>query len=327
MAVARGAGALRARVAEHFRQWQARRSPPARRVQLDHRRVYILPSRAGFAFACTLLLMLLAAINYQNSMAYALVFLLSALFVLVIFHTYRNLSGLAVSLSTPAAVFVGEQARFGVRLESAGKRHHAIAAGWAEGAAQGVAYVEAGHVESLELALPTTRRGWVPAPLIRVRSSFPLGLLVAWSLLDGDQRVLVYPQPLEGEWPLLPTLATGGQDALHASGNGSDDFQGLKMYQPGDSWRRLHWKAYSRGGALLVKAFGEQQGEDLALDFAALSGDTEFRLSRLCHAVLDLAGQGRVYALHLPGLNIGMGEGEAHRDQCLRALALFGGAR
>ena len=58
-----------------------------------------------------LLLMLLAAINYQNSLAYALTFLLGR-FVVAILHTYRNLAGLIIKAGSTPAVFVGEPAVF-----------------------------------------------------------------------------------------------------------------------------------------------------------------------------------------------------------------------
>lgn len=43
-------------------------------IRLGQRRIYVLPSAAGIAFALALLVMLLAAINYNLSLGYALVF-------------------------------------------------------------------------------------------------------------------------------------------------------------------------------------------------------------------------------------------------------------
>jgi hypothetical protein len=44
--------------------------------------------------------MVMAEINYQNSLAYALAFLLAILFMLSIFYTYRNLAGLTLLAGT-----------------------------------------------------------------------------------------------------------------------------------------------------------------------------------------------------------------------------------
>ncbi|MGH8354638.1 MAG: DUF58 domain-containing protein, partial [Pseudomonas sp.] len=121
---------LEAQLKPRWNRWLARRIPPAASVRLDQRRIFIIPTRVGLAFGLCLLLMLLAAINYQNSLAYGLAFLLLAVFIVAILHTYRNLAGLTLNAGGGGAVFVGEQARFRVRLESRGRAHQAIAVGW-----------------------------------------------------------------------------------------------------------------------------------------------------------------------------------------------------
>ena len=54
------------------------------------RRVYIMPSRAGYGFAALILLMLLGAINYNNSLGHLLSFLLVGVGHVVMHHSYRN---------------------------------------------------------------------------------------------------------------------------------------------------------------------------------------------------------------------------------------------
>ena len=307
-----------------WRRWVVRRIPAAAQVQLNQRRIFIMPDRVGAAFAVVLLLMLLAAINYENSLAYGLTFLLAAVFVIAILHTYRNFAGLLLKAGASTAVFVGEQARFKVRLEGVEHAHQAIGLGWPPQPLQQLDVPQGGQREC-ELSLPALKRGWLRPERMRVESHFPLGILVAWSWVDLDQAVLVYPRPLEGELP----LAAGGSDdeedeGARASGQGADDYQGLRGYQPGDSKRRLHWKAFSRGQGLLVKDFAALAGRDLWLDFQALGGDAEERLSRLCYWVLQLDARQQAYGLRLPGCELAPDHGDAHREACLRALALYG---
>jgi uncharacterized protein (DUF58 family) len=330
MAVARGAGDLSAPGAlrTRWQGWLDRRIPAAPRVQLNQRRIFILPSRVGAAFGVALGLMLLAGINYQNSLAYGLTFLLASVFVIAILHTYRNLAGLVLKAGGGVAVFAGEQACFRVRLESTGQVHQAVALGWPPAELQVLDVAALGQSEC-DLSLPTTRRGWLRPGRVRVESRFPLGVLVAWSWIDLDQRVLVYPRPLPGD---LPLGSGAGEDDDHAQGRriqgrGADDYQGLKPWQPGDSRRRLHWKAYSRGQGLLVKDFAALTGRDLYLDYSELGGDVETRLSLLCHWVLALEARQQPYALRLPGMELPVDCGATHRDACLRELALFGAAR
>ncbi|VXD01490.1 DUF58 domain-containing protein [Pseudomonas sp. 8Z] len=307
----------------YWRRWLARRMPAAASVRLNQRRIFIVPSGVGVAFGLVLLLMLLVAINYQNSLAYALTFLLAAIFVVAILHTYRNLASLVLKAGGGRAVFMGEQAMFRVRLESLGREHQAVALGWPPAQLQQVD-VAANGVSEVQLSLSAERRGWLRAPRLCVESRFPLGLLVAWSWVDLDQSVLVYPRPLAGELPLAAGASEDEEQGLQARGQGADDFQGLRGYQPGDSKRRLAWKAYSRGHGLQVKDFASLAGRDLWLDFDSLVGDVETRLSLLSHWVVQLAERQQPFGLRLPRVTMEPDQGDAHREACLRALALFG---
>lgn len=303
-------------------RWLLKRIPPEPNVRLDQRRIFIMPSAVGMAFMVALLLMLVAAINYQNSLAYALTFLLGSVFVVTILHTWRNLAGLVLQAGGADAVFLGEQARLRIRLESRGRLYQAVALGWPAGELQRVD-VPAGGTCEVEVGLPSERRGWLKPGRLRIESRFPLGLLVAWSWVDLQLAALVYPRPVEGDLP----HAVGMDDedeGSRAQGQGVDDYQGLRNWQPGDSRRRLHWKAFSRGQGLLVKEFSALVGQEPLLDLDSLDGDLEARLSRLCHWVVELSARQQPFALRLSELTIGPDAGADHRSRCLRELALFG---
>jgi uncharacterized protein (DUF58 family) len=324
MASARGASALIEHLKPIWQRWVVRRIPPASRIELDHRRIFILPTRVGGTYALVLFLMLLVSINYQNSLAYGLTFLLLSVAVLAILHTYRNLSGLILSAGSARSVFVGEPVQLRLRLESSGHGHQAIALGWDSEQLQQTD-VGAERLTELDLTLPAVSRGWLRAPRLRVESVFPLSIFRAWSWLDLEQTVLIYPRPVPGAMPMLKGSQPHEEDEGQTTRKqGVDDYQGLRVYQPGDSRRRLHWKAYSRGQGLLVKDFTELSGNDLCLDFMALGGDIEERLSRLCYWVLELSQRQQPFALRLPGFLSTVDSGDLHRETCLRALALFG---
>ncbi|WP_122664619.1 DUF58 domain-containing protein [Pseudomonas viridiflava] len=307
-----------------WQRWLARRIPPASRVRLDHRRIFIMPTRTGGSFALVLFLMLLVAINYQNSLAYGLTFLLLSMAILGILHTYRNLSGLVISAGVSRPVFVGETVQLSLRLDADGRAHQAISLGWDAASVQQVDVSAEERVE-VELTLLAQSRGWLRAPRLRIESVFPLSILRTWSWLDLEQTALIYPRPVAGAMPLLKGVQPHAEDqGLATQGPGVDDYQGLRVYQPGDNRRRLHWKAYSRGQGLLLKDFTDLSGHDLCLDFMALGGDIEERLSRLCYWVVILSQRQQPFALRLPGFLSAVDNGNQHRETCLRALALYG---
>jgi uncharacterized protein (DUF58 family) len=307
-----------------WQRWVGRRIPPASRIELDHRRIFILPTRVGGTYAFVLFLLLLVSINYQNSLAYGLTFLMLSVGVLAILHTYRNFSGLILSAGSARSVFVGEPVQLRLRLESVDHAHQAVALGWDSQNLEQTD-IDAQRLVDVELTLPALNRGWLRAPRLRVESVFPLGIFRAWSWLDLEQTVLIYPRPLPGSLPLLQGVQPHAEDDGQATkGHGVDDYQGLRLWQPGDSMRRMHWKAFSRGQGLMVKEFTDLSGHDLCLDFMALGGDIEERLSRLCYWVLELSQRQQPFALRLPGFLSAVDSGDVHRETCLRQLALYG---
>lgn len=76
---------------ERFNRWLNRRMPPANSITLNQRKIFILPTRQGLIFALLVCAMVMAGINYQNSLVFALAFLLASLFMVAMLHTYRNL--------------------------------------------------------------------------------------------------------------------------------------------------------------------------------------------------------------------------------------------
>src|SRR6516225_6323008 len=96
------ANALNARMAQWIRRRQGTDRLP---VTLERRRLYILPTRAGLAFTALLFLMLLAGLNYANSLALFLTFLLTGFALVVMQQCHRNLLGTEVVAALAPAVF------------------------------------------------------------------------------------------------------------------------------------------------------------------------------------------------------------------------------
>src|SRR5215467_5497628 len=81
--------------------WQLRMASWVRRRQgldvlpvvLQRRRIYILPTRAGLGFTLMLFFMLVAGLNYANSIALFLTFLLAGFGLITMHQCHRNLMG------------------------------------------------------------------------------------------------------------------------------------------------------------------------------------------------------------------------------------------
>lgn len=293
-------------------------------IRLYQRRIFVLPTGAGMAFACALLVMLLASINYNLSLGYALTFLLAGLGVVSMVHAFRNLLGLEIRLRPSAAVFCGEPARFTLQLDN-GRDTPRPALQLRAGKVLGER-VDAPANDSAEAAieLPSLQRGWLRPGRLILETRYPLGLIRAWSILQPDLRCLVYPSPEKAPPPLPAGISA--QDGRPAPTRGEDDFAGLREHHSADSPRHIAWKVVARGGPLLTKQFAGLSGSDVVLDWHALPSalDDEARLARLCAWLLAAHASGQPFSLHLPHTRLPAGSGSAHLHAGLRLLALYG---
>lgn len=311
-------------VQERIDAWvlsRVRREPPP--VRIHRRRLYIVPTRYGYVFAGLLVVMLLAAMNYSNSMAFGLTFLLAGIGLVAMHRTHANLVDLTVRAGRIRPVFAGQTLRVPIRIDNPGRLpRYAIAVAWPRGADEDVTDLpSAGAGAELVLHLPAPRRGRLPVGVFSIHTEFPLGLFHAWTWVELDVTALVYPCPAPPGVP--PPVASGLSGDRGGPRDGQDEFAGLRGWRRGDPVRSVHWKSLPKLRRPMVKQFTEVLDRELWLDFQAADGDTERRLSRLCRWVLEADAAGTSYGLRLPGLTIAPGRGAAHRHRCLRALALF----
>jgi uncharacterized protein (DUF58 family) len=305
-----------------FGRWLDRRIPPSPRITLSQRSIFIFPTITGFAFGGLVVLLVLGAINYQNSLVYAVAFLLGSLFLVTILYTFRNLSGLTIELASAGSGFVGEKMEFAVRIARPhGAGREGIQVGWPDSIAQ---WVELSDVEAnvVKLFVPAARRGWLEPGRLLIETQFPLGLLRAWTWVDLDARALVYPRPVFQDPPREESRPRDEGELVDPQG--SDDFNDIGRYRPGDRVRHILWRTYARTGELSVKRYASYVDPRFLLEWDAVRGDLEERVSRLTGMALQAARLDREYGLRLPGVEISLGAGDAHLERILKVLALYG---
>ncbi len=311
--------ALRRRFHQLLRRLRLTANRP---VRIDSRHIYILPTSYGWLFGILLVLMLVASLNYDNNPAYLLTFLLFGLGSNAMFFTWRNLHGLQVRLQASRPVFAGDPAQ--LLITPAGEIRPALAFTMQEQATvSDIAQV----LDPVVLELPTTRRGWLEPGELTVSTRYPLGLFRAWTLIDIDTPILVYPQPSEAKD--LPNILHSTQQGSAREQSGEEDFFGLRSFRPGDPLSRVDWKGLARERELMTKQFSHPaQDKPFVIDWQLFAPrDTETRLSMMTRLVIDAEQAAQVYGLSLPGHTIECGRGERHFHRCLKALAIFGETR
>ena len=291
-------------------------------VPVPRYRVYILPTRFGYAFILLVFVMILTAMNYSNSMAFALAFMLAGLWLLAMNHTHGNLVNVEIRAGPVEPVFAGEVAHFEVHiLNPAPRVRYSVAVGWPRAPVAQSADLGPEATAALKLPVAAARRGWLPARVFAVSTEFPLGLFHAWSWLELDMTCLVYPKPAAAGREPPPARGAGG--VLTGNRPGLDEFAGLRGYQRGDSPRSIHWKSFPKLQVPMVKQFQETLDREFWLDWNELPDlEAEARLSQLARWVLEAEGKRLSYGLRLPGTRIAPSRGGTHQHACLKALAL-----
>lgn len=305
-------------------RWLERRMPAVNEISLHRKNIFILPTGPGLLFLIATALIFVTAINYVLSLAFGLAFLMVSLFILCILHTFRNLQHLSLRGLGAEAVFAGEDAAFVILLRRQPDHDHEMLELRFPSNIWSQADVLDNEQARVKVFLPAMRRGLLKAPRVTVQTRFPLGLWRAWSNADLAMTCLVYPRPLEGPLPGLVGGSTSGKS--ESIKTGVEDFHGLRPYQTGDSLKQIAWKNLARGQGLKVKHFVDAVDDQLMLDWEMFPGiEYEERLSRLCYWVLSLAQQDIDYGMRLPGIELSLGRGDAHRNKLLSALALWQG--
>lgn len=314
-----------------WQRWWQTRIKRTDTVTLTQRNVYILPTGAGWMLALTLLVLLVASINFQLNLGYLLTFLLAGSAVVGVHICHGTLRGLTLHLVAPEPQFLGSSTAFEVQLSHTRRTaRHGIAVAvhgggkatkwvWTDVPAEGSATVQ--------VAYQPTRRGLHEAPALTAETRFPLGTFRVWTIWRPAAQVLVYPQP-EVPPPPLPTGEPRAGGAGSTPTQGIGEFDGVRAYRRGDPLKLVVWKKAAKSLAtgtddLVSRDAQQAQRQELWLDPAVTGlSDPEARLSRLTAWVLQADRLGVEYGLRLPSGEIAQDSGAAHRRRCLEALAM-----
>ncbi|WP_091345089.1 DUF58 domain-containing protein [Alkalimonas amylolytica] len=306
---------LRQKLRQRLQHWLAKKFTDNTNFQLNHSTLLVFPTRYGFWFVALIVLLYLLGTNYQNNLILLLGYLLLSVFILSIWFAWRNLAGLTIQVSPPAATYAGQQVQLPLTVQQQGS-YQAVQFAFA------TAKTKVSSSQQASLQWTAIKRGHYRIDTLLVQTEYPLGLIRCWSYLPLQLHYWVYPTPIEPS----STLSTGVDTKQDSSQQNSVELPDqLKAYQAGDSIRRLHWKRLARQPDSPVVKVSEQQpkADPRWLQVPPLQGTAlEQCLSEVCYQLLELEAQQLSYGLRTPAGDLPLGQGQQHLQQCLQRLAL-----
>ena len=341
---------LKSLLNKRFNAWLSRRIPQHSQQVINHRNIFIIPTRFGVGLMMFMLLLFLLGTNYQNNVIILISYLLVSFFIVVLHHSFFNLSGLRFQAISSLQGFVDSPLYFPLVVTSKKTRfnirftfdqppvkleqeidHREVKNNTLKSQFDHVTLTELAVGENnIRIPYFVRKRGEYSLGRVLIISEFGFGLFRTWTRLDFAQQVTAYPEPIENIWTDKQQSVAGEevennvesyQDSFQP---GQDEFHQLQQYQLGEPLSRVAWKQVARGQGWLTKQYQQALSGKLELDFEHLpSGTLEQRLSWLSYAIKDCSDKQIAFSLKLPNQVVEYDQSSQHTLKCLTALARY----
>lgn len=282
-------------------QWLGKRFRYQAPKKIKQNDVLVFIYQYGFLYVVLILITFIAGVNYANNLILGFCFLISAILCISFYLTFKQLHGLNIEIISPEIGRVNDVFSIKIILKQDAKIPRYLYFKCAD-QVQRLCLDELQH--SLELHFIAQQRGLYPLPKIQLYSSYPLGLVRAWSYFYTQQEIWIAPQP--------KVLSRESHTDANLGMPDLDEFHELRNFKAGDSLQAVSWKHVARGQGMYVKQFQDQvDTQTLSIDYAQMpSNEHEEKLS-LMMALVDQCEQQQIqYQMLLPKHKIETGCGE-----------------
>ncbi len=266
-------------------------------------------------FGALAFIQLIMAISSQNNLIYFFVFSEIAIALTSMFYTNYNVYRCYLKKISGIEVFANETNVINVELASSDKKlpfHIFIHWHFQKNA------VYEAEASQYQIEWKPRRRGFQMYPKLQIESKYPFGLLRSWKICQTEDQVLVYPE--RKGLKDFPHFA-----AAHLTDSNMGLFQEHIEYKPGDSPRRIDWKASQKTQKLMIKKFEDATVAQLNFDWDMTQNmsSVEDRISQLALWISQAHKENLFFQLSLPNWNSGHSQGAEHLKACMTKLATW----
>ncbi|KXZ72096.1 DUF58 domain-containing protein [Acinetobacter venetianus] len=293
-------------------QWIAKRFQVDSVKTLLQKDVLVFIYKQGFLYLVLILITFIAGINYGNNLILGFCFLLSAILCISFYLTFKQLHDLKIEIVMPEVGQVNQPSIIKLMLKQHDKTVRCLRIQFSQ--QEQMIYVNQVQ-QTVELPVLPQQRGLYEFGVIKVYSTYPLGLVRAWTYLYPKQKIWIAPKAhdWQKEHKNQPTSA---HDSL-------DEFKELRAFREGDSYQNVAWKQVARGQGFFIKMFEAQANhQHLEIDYQQIPAlGHEEKLSFMMGLVEQCEQLGDDYALILPHARLESGQGYSQLIQAKLLLA------
>jgi len=280
---------------------------------LKQNEVLVFIYQQGFLYLVLILITFIAGINYANNLILAFCFLISAILCISFYLSFKQLHGVTLQVLVDEVGKVNEafQVTIILRQEHANPKY----LNFKIKDSQNSGIKDYKQIQSLlfqqkqqtfVLAFIPNQRGQFEIPPIQIYSTYPLGLVRAWTYIYLKETYWIAPEAKAFTFNSQHYSNTGEPDL--------DEFKELRNFKSGDSLQSISWKQAARGQGLFVKQFEDLvDAHAMQIEYSKMpSTDHEIRLSFMMELVDQCEQTQTPYSVILPHAQTENGVGEQH---------------
>lgn len=288
-------------MASKWQQWIARRFKIDQKKQLTQKDVLIFIYQQGYLYLTLIFITFIAGVNYANNLILGFCFLISAVLCISFYLTFKQLHGLTLDVVVGETPQIGEPQIVNLYLNQNQLQARYL---WFKTATHLQKILIQDKQQHVQINFETTHRGKFTIPEIQIFSTYPFGLVRAWTYLYVQQEAWVAPQ----------SSVTSAENKQHQQNfePDMDEFRELRSFQTGDSLHAVSWKQAARGQGLYVKVFEQYADQHkLEIDYQQMPANShEEKLSLMMGLVEQAEQLNCTYAMYLPQAELPFGQGQ-----------------
>jgi uncharacterized protein (DUF58 family) len=298
-------------VKQQLQQWIGKRFQVEGSKVLLQKDVLVFIYKQGFLYLVLIVITFIAGINYANNLILGFCFLISAILCISFYLTFKQLHGLEIELVAPEAGQVSQPLILKILFKQSVQTVRYLRLDWQE--QEHFLYLDQTQ-QSLELTVLPEQRGRYKLDALKIYTTYPLGLVRAWTYLYPKQKVWIAPKAYDWQKE-HKSQSTSAQDSL-------DEFKELRTFQHGDSYQNVAWKQVARGQGFFIKMFEAQANhQHVEIDYQQIPAlGHEEKLSFMMGLIEQCEQLGDDYAVIVPHARLESGQGQT---QLMKARLLL----